>query len=304
MEHAESNAQNAKRLRARLQMDTKIGQMLQKLEDHSLYAQTLIVFSSDNGGQIEGNSNNYPLRGGKHSNFEGGVRVAAFVSGGVVPRAVRGSRSEALIGLEDWYATFAAVAGVGAAALVDKRAAAAGLPPIDSINQWGYLTGAVRDAPRAELPLGDCANSGSVHERLCGGEDPGDTTASGLVARVDGSLYKLLLGIVHLDCSTEAVHPTVLFSKKTFHLNCPSLDCGADGCLHNLTADETETTNLNPPGGPTPSRGVAAVLAHMRARMRVHNATVFNPRRGKAAIEPACEWAVSRYNGTWGPWLR
>ena len=31
MEHAESNAQNAKRLRARLQMDTKIGQMLQKL---------------------------------------------------------------------------------------------------------------------------------------------------------------------------------------------------------------------------------------------------------------------------------
>ena len=34
---------------------------------------------------------NFPLRGGKFYDFEGGVRSAAFVSGGYLPPAVRGS---------------------------------------------------------------------------------------------------------------------------------------------------------------------------------------------------------------------
>ena len=44
---------------------------------------------SDNGGVLDGT--NFPLRGEKHSNWEGGMRVAAFVSGGFVPPNVRGS---------------------------------------------------------------------------------------------------------------------------------------------------------------------------------------------------------------------
>ena len=41
---------------------------------------TIIVFASDNGGQpVAGAANNLPLRGGKSSWFEGGIRVPAFI---------------------------------------------------------------------------------------------------------------------------------------------------------------------------------------------------------------------------------
>ena len=71
----------------------------------SMWDNTLIVFSSDNGGCIlmtESGSTNYPLRGGKYSDFEGGTRAAAFVSGGFLPLAVRGTVSEAPVHISDW----------------------------------------------------------------------------------------------------------------------------------------------------------------------------------------------------------
>ena len=42
-----------------------------------------------NGGPVAGSAgashaNNFPLRGGKHSNWEGGIRVVAFASGGII----------------------------------------------------------------------------------------------------------------------------------------------------------------------------------------------------------------------------
>jgi hypothetical protein len=36
-------------------------------------------------------ANNFPLRGGKGTHFQGGVRTAAFVAGGLIPAAVRGA---------------------------------------------------------------------------------------------------------------------------------------------------------------------------------------------------------------------
>ena len=63
-----------------------------------------------NGGVSSGN--NFPLRGEKHSNWEGGLRTAAFVSGGYVPEAVRGTNNTVNMHVADWYATFADVAGV------------------------------------------------------------------------------------------------------------------------------------------------------------------------------------------------
>ncbi len=54
-------------------MDEGIGQLVEALKTHNLYDNTLIVFTSDNGG--ERFSDNWPLVGGKMDLTEGGIRV-------------------------------------------------------------------------------------------------------------------------------------------------------------------------------------------------------------------------------------
>ena len=49
-------------------------------------------------------ANNWPLRGEKHTSWQGGVRVAAFVSGGLVPSRFRGTRSDVVSHVADWCA--------------------------------------------------------------------------------------------------------------------------------------------------------------------------------------------------------
>lgn len=58
-------------------MDDAIGTLLDSLEKHGLAKNTLVVFLSDNGGASDGG--NAPLRGGKATPFEGGVRVPCIV---------------------------------------------------------------------------------------------------------------------------------------------------------------------------------------------------------------------------------
>merc|ERR1712032_474071 len=99
-----------------------------------------MVVSADNGGPVYylpafgggfGGASNLPLKGGKLSDWEGGVRVNAFVTGGAVPLPKRGITLTDYFHVADWYTTFAAIAGVSA---FDDRAAKAGLPPVDGID--------------------------------------------------------------------------------------------------------------------------------------------------------------------------
>lgn len=73
-------------------MDASIGRVLDKVAQSQ--RETLVIFVSDNGGQLNVGADNGQLRGGKQSNYEGGLRVPAIVRWpGKVPA---GSSTEAI----------------------------------------------------------------------------------------------------------------------------------------------------------------------------------------------------------------
>merc|ERR1712022_111403 len=113
-------------------VDEAIGNVTQLLHSEGLWDNTLIVLHADNGGPIyaEGvaGANNYPLKGGKMSNWEGGIRVNAFAAGVFLPKPVLGTKNEGMIAAWDWYATFAGLAGISDVS--DTRATAVGLPDV------------------------------------------------------------------------------------------------------------------------------------------------------------------------------
>ena len=167
-------------------VDAHVGQVVDALKAKGMWDNLLLVMSSDNGGPIYRNgsagANNYPLRGGKKSNFEGGVRVNAFVTGGLVPAARRGAVEEGFAASEDWFRTFAALAGVDP---TDEKAAAAGLPPVEGFDLWPLLSGANSTSPRTEVWLGS-GGAGDV-------DNSKDPIVQGLI-RADG--FKVLWGNV------------------------------------------------------------------------------------------------------------
>ena len=57
---------------------------------------------------LYGGANNFPLRGSKTTEFEGGIRINAFVSGGIIPEEMHGKRlgdDHGYMHISDWCAT-------------------------------------------------------------------------------------------------------------------------------------------------------------------------------------------------------
>ena len=91
-------------------MDEGIGQVMQALQQHALADNTLVVFTSDNGG--ERFSDSWPLVGGKMDLTEGGIRVPWIAHWPA--RIAPGTRSAQTCMTMDWSATLLDAAGVQA----------------------------------------------------------------------------------------------------------------------------------------------------------------------------------------------
>jgi arylsulfatase A len=98
-----------------LEVDASTGRILDTLRELKLDANTLVIFTSDNGGPVNQGADNTPLRGAKGSTLEGGMRVCtiAWWPG----KIAAGSKTDAITAHMDWLPTFAALAGTQAPAV-------------------------------------------------------------------------------------------------------------------------------------------------------------------------------------------
>ena len=171
----------------------------------------------------------------------------------------------------------------------DHQAAAAGLPPIDSINQWPYLQGINTTSPRTQIFIGDTST-------LTPNGD-GDTLVGGLI---DGD-FKLVVGaknklyLIEQDTQTGPLWPNKSSSlvPSTKQRIC-GRDAAKNGCLFNIKADPTESHNL--------AAQMPDLFGLMLAKVDQKQKSVYSPVRGTKHGQ-ACKMANSKYGGYWGPWI-
>jgi arylsulfatase len=123
---------------AMIEMDHRVGQLLDELDALGLRDDTLFVFASDNGPEFRrpwrGTAG--PWTGTYHTAMEGGLRVPLIVRW---PDRVRPGRvSDEMIHVTDLFSTLATVGG---GRLPDDR-------PIDGVNQLAWWTGASERSAR------------------------------------------------------------------------------------------------------------------------------------------------------------
>ncbi len=143
-------------------MDAGIGRVLDALDRLGLTRETLVVFTSDNGGVTSNGANNGPHRGQKQHMYEGGLRVpgAARWPG----RIAAGSRSDRIVATMDLFPTLCEAAGVK-------------VPPgVDGISFLPTLIGSPESQPDAQRQLyfvrreGGPAYGGKTIEALIRGD--------------------------------------------------------------------------------------------------------------------------------------
>lgn len=116
------------------QMDVQIGRVLAALETHRMAANTIVIFTSDNGG--ERFADTWPFTGRKTELLEGGLRIPAVIRW---PARVRPGRTsdQVAIGM-DWLPTLLAAAGTAPDPAF----------PSDGIDLLPVLTGNAAPQPR------------------------------------------------------------------------------------------------------------------------------------------------------------
>ena len=240
-------------------MDEGIRNVTLALQKAGLWESTLLVFSADNGGPIniaQGAGNNFPLRGGKHTAFEGGVRTVALVAGGWLPAALQGTVNTGYIHVADWWATFCSMIGVDPA---DRKNGAEGVPGVDSIDMLPSLL--IRNGaktPRLEIPLH--IQNGSNCSVLP--PPPGSNASSASSCALIVGDLKVVTGTQNLlGYWTGPEHPNGTYYDAT-DPGCPA------GCLFNITADPTEHADLR--------RSHPDLFAKMAARLAALAQDVFD----------------------------
>jgi len=103
-------------------LDHEIGRLIKSINDLGLSKDTLIIFSSDNGGSLKYAQSNLPLRGGKQDHWEGGICVPTCV---VWPEKIPAGKRSIIPGMTmDFLPTICEIAGVKVEQEIDGQSLA------------------------------------------------------------------------------------------------------------------------------------------------------------------------------------
>merc|ERR1711971_52667 len=131
-------------------LDEAIGEFVNMLKTKGMWDDTIMWVTTDNGGMthwgpihVEASVGcNFPLRGGKATLFEGGMRAVSFVTGGALPASAKGASRHSLMQHVDVAVTLAEAGG----------ASLAGGYKVDGYNVWDAVVHG-SESPRTEVPL-------------------------------------------------------------------------------------------------------------------------------------------------------
>ena len=126
-------------------LDEGIGNVTSEYKRLGIFDDSLWLFLSDNGGSPDDGGFNVPLRGGKGSVWEGGVRSQTFLHWSGLTAAVKGSVYGGMAHIVDWGVTL--MAALGHAPWTPP-----GEPDFDGLNLWPALTSGGA-SPRTEMLL-------------------------------------------------------------------------------------------------------------------------------------------------------
>lgn len=275
-------------------LDNVIKSIVNKLKKTKRWDNTLLIFTSDNGGVVkspsrcyyvdmrrgfvcpngEAGANNYPLRGGKYNYFEGGIKVPTFVSGGFLDKSLRGTYHNDIFHIADWYATLAHIVNVDP---YDYEAEKYKLPPIDSINLYDSLFNKT------------VIKNINKYKNITNKRNEILIYKQGIII---GDL-KLLTGVQHGATWSGKFYPNVTTTlstkKQVFYAN---TNC-FPACLFNVTDDPTEHKDIS---GDYPT-----IVNNMLAILQNQSRSIFY--RQRTGNDPNCvKTAKTIYGGYIGPY--
>ncbi|XP_055355338.1 arylsulfatase J-like isoform X2 [Paramacrobiotus metropolitanus] len=275
-------------------VDDAVGTIHDAIRDAGLLHNTVVWFLSDNGGPlpqpgtfgVAAPASNWPLRGGKQTLFEGGVRVAGFVWGGPYNAVAGGSLYQHPMHLTDLLPTLVASTHVPELADEHHDNYILANSSTHGYNHWDYiLTG--RAGPRHITPLDINHTEGRM----------------GLIA----GRYKVVTGN-YFNGSRESnkwtrpfgtsdADPQQVETRARVHCHHPEgreqTPCSPEKevCLFDLLDDPCETNNL--------AAARPEVLEELLEHIRRWNASYHPVIR--ILNDPASDPAL--HGGVWRPWM-
>jgi arylsulfatase I/J len=291
-------------------MDDVVGAITDKLKDEGVWDNTVVMLLSDNGGPLylPGSGNNHPLKGGKYSDWEGGIRTNALISGGYIPEDRRGTVYDKVVSIADWYGMISELVGV--ADFTDKKAEAANdwidsynarhplkadiprLPPVDSVPgvMKSILSGDGEAVHHANLALSANAFLQYPYKLITGRQPYSNHT---------GALYPNCTTITDTDLTpwhndSNLFGANLPWSKEGDELDRHlwAEDC-EDGCLFDVQSDPNETNDLKDALGDK--------FEELKNLLTEANKDLFTPDRGEEVVE-ACLHGMD-IGGYYGPFV-